>query len=954
MNAHTPFDANQDWTNPYCHNSSNDPMVDALLGNAYHVVRTVYCNLGNLKLIYDFLNQYGMVLGVQSEAELKALTTKATFARIYDKTPAGDRQVTDYLYVEGDRTGVIPNDVTATGSWVKVATSGSSGGSESTNGGGYIPWIYNSGSAVGGETTIRIPDETSGAPFMIVNGDWQTEGYDFEYDSVAFEVSFTTPLEPGDFVVVMRTGVPATPDNPNVSDWVTINWLYNQGAAVGGEQVIDIPYTFQSVPAVYKNGLRLYKGLTTESYTIDADNNRIILTEPLTTNDRLIVQLGGEAKVLEIVDHTIQEVARAANVKDSEVILSTDTTQTLNGKKVVFSINEQKSYGLPVLPTNVYIQSVDGDKLTYSPGSVVVDLLPLPNDALDVVEELKNKLSGSTGYSYIGSVDSIEGLAGLVPVGNGNVKVASWYSGWSATLRGIPVGGGDFTYMASVDKSKHDGCVYISPTVPYSTNLSNYVNGIGETDPTGKGVWVRNVETFTHIHTDWAGINDGATASSSSAHADAVQKVFNAAAALGKHVQLGYGFIHLEKAVSMPAFFDNTSAMPRIEGYGINSSYFICTPLGTDTYSITCMLDSFTQTWGMKDFQIREKGLTKTGYLMKLGRLTGAVIERVKWAGGYQQLLAQSVLSCTWIEPCWFGGYRGAKFEAGGTVGSGYANPNANLFLRPQILTMENQGFWVVNASSFKIVGGSIEGCGAPGDTTFRGFYIQGGGSDGVAGIIVDGLYVESCSGYPFYITHSNNRSIRHSISNTLFNNNATQYPVSQVIVLGGNYAYPAGAKMVLEMRGNTAMAVGYTASTSRPDVNIVQYSNNDQAVFLDYDNLWIAGQPPVLDATVKHVTSPNFSFSTGVSAAAGTLTNRRNITSIAKGSTGVFTLTANHNLSGIAIDLSTIGAPGYAILGAEPSNNTVVVRTYNTAGAAADIDFHITGLSYSNKYSSS
>lgn len=396
MNAHTPFDANQDWSNPYCQNRSNDPMVDALLGNAYHVVRTVYCNLGNLKLIYDFLNQYGMVLGVQSEAELKALTTKASFARIYDKTPAGDRQVTDYLYVEGDRTGILPDDITATGSWVKVATSSTGGGSGESNGdGGYIPWIYNSGSAIGGETTIRIPDETAGAPFMIVNGDWQTEGYDFEYDPVAFEIKFTTPLEQGDFVVVMRTGVPANPDSPNVSDWVTINWLYNQGAAVGGEQVIDIPYTFQSVPAVYKNGLRFYKGLVNNSYTIDSDNNRIILTEPLTTNDRLIVQLGGEAKILEIVDHTIQEVARAANVKDSEVILSTDTTQTLNGKKVVFSINEQKSYGLPVLPTNVYIQSVSEGKLTYSPGSEVVDLLPPPSDALTL-------LASSEGASLIG------------------------------------------------------------------------------------------------------------------------------------------------------------------------------------------------------------------------------------------------------------------------------------------------------------------------------------------------------------------------------------------------------------------------------------------------------------------------------------------------------------------------------------------------------------------------
>ena len=400
MNAHTPFDANQDWTNPYCQNSSNDPMVDALLGNAYHVVRTVYCNLGNLKLIYDFLNQYGMVLGVQSEVELKALTTKASFARIYDKTPAGDRQVTDYLYVEGDRTGILPDETTATGSWVKVATSGTGGsGGESSNGGGYIPWVYNSGSANGGETTIRIPDETAGAPFMIVNGDWQTEGYDFEYDPLTFEIKFTTPLEQGDFVVVMRTGVPATPDSPNVSDWVTINWLYNQGAAVGGEQVIDIPYTFQSVPAVYKNGLRFYKGLTNNSYTIDSDNNRIILTEPLATNDRLIVQLGGEANVLEIVDHTVQEVARAANVKDSEVILSTDTTQVLNNKTIIFDVASQSIYGLPTLPTNVYIKSVSNGVLVYNPGSVSVNLVNLDEK---FINNIYTELSASTGSSKIG------------------------------------------------------------------------------------------------------------------------------------------------------------------------------------------------------------------------------------------------------------------------------------------------------------------------------------------------------------------------------------------------------------------------------------------------------------------------------------------------------------------------------------------------------------------------
>lgn len=385
MNAHTPFDAKKDWSNPYCQNSSNDPMVDALLGNAYHVVRTVYCNLGYIKHLYDFLSQYGVVICVQSEAELKTLTTEAKYARIYDKSPAGDQRVTDYLYVEDDRTGVLPDDPTATGSWVKVASSNSGDGSKD---GGYIPWVYNSGLANGGETSIRIPDETAGAPFMIVNGDWQTEGYDFEYDPLTFEIKFNTPLEQGDFVVVMRTGVPATPDNPNVSDWVTINWLYNHGAAVGGEQVIAIPYTFQSVPAVYKNGLRFYKGLANSSYTIDSDNNRIILTEPLATNDRLVIQLGGEAKILETVDNTIQEVARAANVKDSEVILSMDTTQVLNGKRVIYDVVSQRIHGLPTLPTNVYINSVSNGQLTYSPGNITVDLLPAPGSTEEITQEI--------------------------------------------------------------------------------------------------------------------------------------------------------------------------------------------------------------------------------------------------------------------------------------------------------------------------------------------------------------------------------------------------------------------------------------------------------------------------------------------------------------------------------------------------------------------------------------
>lgn len=372
MNAHTPFDANQDWTNPYCQNSSNDPMVDALLGNAYHVVRTVYCNLGNLKLLYDFLNQYGMVIGVQSEAELKALTTDAKYARIYETAIDGKRTIIDYLYVDGDLTGIIPDDPSASGSWVAVS---SSSGDQPTEGRStYILFSYD---AVGGETTVNVPVDTVGVPFITVDGFVQIVGKGFEFNPTTGVITLAQELEAGQEVIAFLTGVPASPDKPTIDNWRVVNWLYNYGNAVGGEQVIDIPFEFLDVPAIYVNGLRRYKGLASKSYTIDPNNHRIFLTEPLATDDVLIVSIGGNIETIYATDRTIQEIARGFNIKDSEVILDVDTTTYLNDKTVIYVTGQQKSYKLPPLPTNVRVGSVTGDQLTYVPGNVVVTLIPI-------------------------------------------------------------------------------------------------------------------------------------------------------------------------------------------------------------------------------------------------------------------------------------------------------------------------------------------------------------------------------------------------------------------------------------------------------------------------------------------------------------------------------------------------------------------------------------------------
>lgn len=361
-------------TNSCCGNEAG--LVEKFIGTAYDVVKTVYDNLGELQFIYDFLNKYGVLIVVDSATEMKALPVTAKYTRIYFTSNAGERIYTDYLYVEGDRTGIIPNDPTATGSWIVVGTSNSGSGSGSPSV-GYIPFLYNNGSAVGGETEIVVPDGAVGVPMIVVEGFIQTVGYGFEFDVSTSTVTLAQPLELGDEVLLLLSGSPAVPDKPNVSDWVVINWPYNYGVAVGGESLIDIPYTFQSVPAVFKNGLRLYPGLTTQSYTIDADNQRIFMTEPLVTNDRVIIQIGGEYETLTISDRTKQEIARGFNLTDAQVILDNDVVSTLNGKVVVYAIAQQKSYKLPTIPTNVHIVSITGNKLIYSPGNVEVTLLPI-------------------------------------------------------------------------------------------------------------------------------------------------------------------------------------------------------------------------------------------------------------------------------------------------------------------------------------------------------------------------------------------------------------------------------------------------------------------------------------------------------------------------------------------------------------------------------------------------
>lgn len=71
----------------------------------------------------------------------------------------------------------------------------------------------------------------------------------------------------------------------------------------------------------------------------------------------------------------------------------------MNGKKIVYSVSEQKSYGLPSLPSNIYISSVSNGQLTYNPGNITVTLLPTHQESN--TRELWRRLLAEAGLSLV-------------------------------------------------------------------------------------------------------------------------------------------------------------------------------------------------------------------------------------------------------------------------------------------------------------------------------------------------------------------------------------------------------------------------------------------------------------------------------------------------------------------------------------------------------------------------
>lgn len=195
MNSHNPFNTGgSGCTNDF---RSADQLVDRIIGDAYHVVKEVYLALGNLSYIYNYLQKYGLIITVDSEDAIKDIPLSiGKFARVYNKSDTAGYYFTDYLYVADDTTGIVPNDPTATGSWVSTKSTGS-------NASFVRIWKYRA--VADGETVIQLPTDMPivDVQTIYVEGSRQDVGEGFIYNEGNATITLADELDAGNLVTVI-------------------------------------------------------------------------------------------------------------------------------------------------------------------------------------------------------------------------------------------------------------------------------------------------------------------------------------------------------------------------------------------------------------------------------------------------------------------------------------------------------------------------------------------------------------------------------------------------------------------------------------------------------------------------------------------------------------------------------------------------------------------------------
>ena len=250
---------------------------------------------------------------------------------------------------------------------VQLGTGGGSGSST-------ITWVYNGGSAIGGETEITLDVVVDDVPAIDINGSRQYKNLGFTFDPLTSKISLVQELEPEDEVVVIINGT------PNIYN--QIDYTLREVARV--TNVKDTEVVYFSVGAVLSGYKVIYDKETQRAYPLPAD------IVPGTT----AVSLSSSAVLVHSAGSV--DLGELAVSREEYVTLSGsfDTGVTVNTKNELVVFTDGKYRWDGVLPKEVSAGSTPS-----TTGGIGLGKWVSVGDA-----SLRSELSKSDGFLLIGGL----------------------------------------------------------------------------------------------------------------------------------------------------------------------------------------------------------------------------------------------------------------------------------------------------------------------------------------------------------------------------------------------------------------------------------------------------------------------------------------------------------------------------------------------------------------------
>ncbi|YP_009966642.1 haemolysin-type calcium binding [Salmonella phage Se-G] len=310
---------------------------------------------------------------------------------------------------------------------------GNGGGSGSST----ITWVYNGGSAIGGETEITLDIVVDDVPAIDINGSRQYKNMGFTFDPLTSKITLAQELDAEDEVVVIINGT------PNIYN--QIDYTLREVARV--TNVKDTEVVYFSVGAVLSGYKVIYDKVTQRSYFI-----------PELPTGTTAVSLSSSAVLVHSAGSV--DLGALAVSREEYITLSGtfDSGAVINTKNELLTHTDGKYRWDGALP-----KTVDAGSTPASTGGIGVGKWLSVGDAA-----LRTNLASYNGFSLIGVCPDVITLRTLsVPIGK-KVLLLGYHSDHPGT------GGG--TLYASSDTSLADDGVRVFVTSD-GTRLVRETNG---------------------------------------------------------------------------------------------------------------------------------------------------------------------------------------------------------------------------------------------------------------------------------------------------------------------------------------------------------------------------------------------------------------------------------------------------------------------------------------------